>query len=317
MNRTVSTISAYLFAGGLFQCGTWGNLPIHIYRIIHHSIIGVYRSITGNKYDFIANCHCMFSDEALISEYNLKSHMVMLRAARLQLFCRIIAKESAFLLGFLRKLYSSNVWWISSLKSDFAWLSLCGQFNVPCDDLHALEAHIAPDPWRFKKTVCGYAGSEFANLDVPKVFSCFSVPSSSIHHCPRCAKTFDSIQKLNLHLFKAQGLKNPIRRLVSTSTCPICLTEFHTRTRILNHLRYRSHVCRCNLLIAGPLLSVEADLLDFEEAVANRLLAQSGSRAHKAALPCIRVQGPLPAPILIADRHSSHHILGFGRNYTN
>ncbi len=93
---------------------------------------------------------------------------------------------------------------------------------------------------------------------------------------------------------------------------------FHNRVRLLNHLKYRSSVCRLNLIVAGPIISPEsADKLDEDCREMRRRLYAVGLRAHAAVEPCFRLCGPLPLPLVVDwNRHSNKcHILGLGRNH--
>ncbi len=97
------------------------------------------------------------------------------------------------------------------------------------------------------------------------------------------------------------------------------LCFFHNRVRLLNHLKYRSTVCRLNLMMSGPLISVEqADVLDEGCRDLRRRRYAAGLRAHSVcAEPCFRLCGPLPLPLIIdGSKHTNNcHMLGFGRNY--
>ena len=97
----------------------------------------------------------------------------------------------------------------------------------------------------------------------------------------------------------------------------MCLKEFWTRERVLNHIKYRSKVCRLNLHLRGPCLSEqEADALDFACASSNVDLYRQGRRRHHVSKPSIRLPGPLLAVVLPEDLLSEHHPLGVGRNYS-
>ena len=135
--------------------------------------------------------------------------------------------------------------------------------------------------------------------------------------CSACSRRFDTRQKYSVHLFKVHHIKSIERKYVNTTHCPICMIEFWTRERILNHLRYKSQVCRQNLLLRGPLLSdCEADSLDRDELVDSiRPLSVQLLRRHHTLKPCFRLPGPLPHTIIDPATTSDHHSLGIGRQY--
>ena len=98
--------------------------------------------------------------------------------------------------------------------------------------------------------------------------------------------------------------------------CLVCLRLFWTRERVINHIRYRSEVCRHEYAVDPPPLScAEADELDLAESAANRDLSHRGSRRHKAVKPCIQMFGPL-LPLRVGPAvNSRHHPLGRGQQY--
>ena len=136
--------------------------------------------------------------------------------------------------------------------------------------------------------------------------------------CNICNKSFASYQRLALHRKIKHGIRDPVDCLVDTVFCPVCMKFFHNRVRVLNHIKYRSSVCRLNLTLAGPLISEEqAEVLDEGCREQKRILYAKGLRAHSAAAPCFRLCGPLPLPLIVdGSKHSKNcHILGFGRNH--
>ena len=91
---------------------------------------------------------------------------------------------------------------------------------------------------------------------------------------------------------------------------------FHNRSRLLNHLKYRSHVCRLNVLLGGSLISAEeAREIAVELREGNRALYARGLRPYAATEQVFRLVGPLPPPIVDPDRQSTHHLLGVGRRH--
>ena len=160
-----------------------------------------------------------------------------------------------------------------------------------------------------------YLKSAFANISAAWESDKIVAPVAMRLQCDKCNLKFTSEQSLALHKFKAHGEKNQMRRYVASTFCPVCLRQFWSRERVVNHIRYRSLVCKANLLLLGPCLSVEdADKLDEIENGANLSLQKKGRRRHHADLPVIRLQGPLRTVFAIG-RESDHHALGRGHNY--
>ena len=66
-----------------------------------------------------------------------------------------------------------------------------------------------------------------------------------------------------MHRKVQHGLRDPVDLLVGTVHCTVCMMYFHNRVRVLNHVKYRSSICRLNLKLAGPVITAEhADALD-------------------------------------------------------
>ena len=160
-----------------------------------------------------------------------------------------------------------------------------------------------------------YLKSSFANISVAWEDDKIVAPVALHLQCDQCTQKFSSEQSRSLHMFKVHGIKNQMRLYVDSTFCPVCLRQFWNRERVVNHIRYRSHACKANLLLRGPCLSVsESDALDLEEIGANLSLQKKGKRRHHAELPVIRLQGPLRTVFAIG-LESAHHALGRGHNY--
>ena len=129
-------------------------------------------------------------------------------------------------------------------------------------------------------------------------------------------KVFANYQRMAVHRRVVHSHVDPVDLLVDGVHCPVCMLYFHNRIRLLNHLKYRSSVCRLNLMLAGPLISPERALeLDRESRSLRRELYAKGLRAHSALAPVLRLQGPLPPAVVFDAKLSDHHVLGAGRRY--
>ena len=116
-------------------------------------------------------------------------------------------------------------------------------------------------------------------------------------------------------MFKSHGI---IRLYIDGHIhCPVCLKLFWTRARLLNHLKYRSKVCKLNLVLRGTRVSEdEARIQDSAVAEDNASLYNRGRRNHFACDPVLQLCGPVH-PIILPDELNigCHHRLGFGHNY--
>ena len=195
---------------------------------------------------------------------------------------------------------------------------MCGstRFETCIDwDLPRWVTYVQTYPKASVQQVRDYCKSPFANIcaqwAVTPALQVFSQPVC----CSICGKVSKSSQAHALHMFRGHGVKCKFRRYVPFTHCVICLREFWSRERCLNHVK-KSKVCKFNLLMQEPLLSQEqADSLDQECSARNRQLHAAGRRRHATDLSAIRLQGPL-LPILLSESMvSPHHPLGVGQRH--
>ena len=109
---------------------------------------------------------------------------------------------------------------------------------------------------------------------------------------------------------------DPVNSLIDTVHCPVCMLHFHNRVRVLNHIKYRSPICKLSLTMKGPALSLqETKELDMSIRPFRREQYAHGLRAHSATEPVFRLCGPLPPPVVFTGSYGNMHILGNGRNH--
>jgi hypothetical protein len=206
--------------------------------------------------------------------------------------------------------------WASALCSDLSWLCQsedflsCKSFDVGqwLGYLNENDHHKCFSKMRkFCKSPWANIVSQWANTPT---LSTFAMPTV----CPICRVSSKSLQAHSVHLARKHGIKSSLRRYVDSPVCRICMVNFTSRERCLNHVRYRSKVCKINVLLRGPCISQEeATNLDEQELEDNRKLYAGGKRRHFVRTPCFRVEGPL-LPVLNS-HHSEHSALGYGYNY--
>jgi len=237
VQRKINIAKAHILTGGSYQCNTWPELGVRSFLKFHHAILAVYRMATGTQIhkDFDGN---PFSDGEVITKYNLLSLIVIIRLARISLFFRVCSKNVIIVKHLLFALASSENGWVKALKNDLMWFSLSP--NAP--RLSGISQYLntpAPMFKSYKSTLNTYAKSPFANLDAhlhhPELVG--PDPSSS-YICSNCLTSKPTKQSCNLHMFKCFGYKDPIRIYIEehVTTCEVCLIQFWTRERLLNHL---------------------------------------------------------------------------------
>ena len=321
--KKIKVVQTYVLSKGTFQCGTWPTLPDVQYKRFHSCILGIYRSATGNYYKSSREGHeicdvaSMFNDDDIIYQYGFMCPRTILRLSRLSLFMRILMKTPPFLLQLSASQSRFRKGWASSLMADFQWLSYFEQFSECCGwNFQQWHSHLKAEPKSMAKLIKTVCKSPFANVcaqwAVSPVLQVFSQPIV----CTICSKVSKSLQAHTVHSFRVHGIRSKLRRYVPHTHCLICLREFWTRERCLNHIRYRSQVCRLNSVLRGPILNdVETEALDQEWLTHNRQLHASGRRRHAVDRPSIILQGPLLPIVLMEGQASAHHSLGVGHRH--
>jgi len=323
LDQKILVMQSYILSKGTFQCGAWPALPDVQYKRFHKCILDIYRSVCGHVNfksggDETIDVGAMFSDDDVIYKYGFMNPMTMLRMAKLGLFSRIIAKQPPLLIQLIVAQSSYSKGWCHSLLADLAWLwpSLDINSCAPSCMQEWIDI-VSKGPTGFYNKAKKYCKSPFANVcsqwAISPVLKVFAQPVA----CVLCNSISKSKQAHSLHMFKKHGVKSDFRRYVPLTHCTVCLREFGQRETCLNHIRYRSNVCRNNLLLRGPLLS-EAEALALDEAckARNRELHAAGRRRHHVDAPSFYLSGPLLPILLAPGQFSAHHPLGKGHRYT-
>ena len=244
----------------------------------------------------------------------------MLRVARLSLLNRLVSKAPVDLLSLITDLIVVPNGWTQSVADDLKWLCLSEDFTKRIgQSLPEWIGFMRESPKLFRTRVHKFARCGFANicLTSERKSACDEVTDPTFC-CNTCDAKFGTCQQLSLHMFKKHGITNMWRLYVGDFVhCPICLKHFWSRERLLNHIRYRSKICKRNLLIRGPIINeVQAIAIDEAEAAGHVKLMHSGRKRCAAIESVVRLHGPLMPTILDCDIVvSKHHHLGVGHDY--
>eukprot|EP00973_Karenia_brevis_P007574 1026252-Karenia_brevis.AAC.1 len=114
--------------------------------------------------------------------------------------------------------------------------------------------------------------------------------------CDLCNKDFKSKQACNMHKSRVHGWIHPAQFYIQGSQCPVCLLEFTTRGRLLQHVMYKGFRCNClaNLYLRGPVLTHEEVKLAMQDvAKTSRANTKAGYRRTRVCAPATRAEGPL------------------------
>ena len=240
--------------------------------------------------------------------------LTIIRARRLCLFTRVCC--DTFLQLLTQKLVGISKSWASAVWSDLQWLTFFPGFEH-CVDWTFVDwcGFVKDNRTSYQKLVMKSCSLRLANVVTQWAVSPAIAVLGETHTCSFCEAPFRTRQALAVHRFKVHGAKSIERQYLAGTRCPICMVEFWTRERVVNHVRYRSKVCRENLLVRPPELSPQqADHLDELEQESFRKMQSCGNRRHKAIEPCVQAAGPLLPIVLDPDRMSAHHPLGWGHS---
>ena len=322
LEKRLAILSAYIFTKGTFQCSTWSDLSPTAAKKFHGAIMSLYRYTIGmyhgNKQG-IQN----INDEDILYLHNVTNPYTMIRVARLSLWSRILCKAPKIVIDLCMDLAAIQVGWPAAVMADLKWISS----SEKC--AHLAEATFEDWAAEIKGNRKGFIGNikkfsklRYANTLIPPIEPNGGGPPSSSEqpltfNCTLCNFESDTCQKLAIHKFKVHKVKSVWGNYLGDHVhCPICLKHFHTRERVLNHVRYRSEICRHNLVLRNRMWT-DAEVSEFDADDAESLTSTqaSGKRRHHAEAPVIRLVGPL-LPILLQGNESNHHPLGVGHRYT-
>ena len=222
--------------------------------------------------------------------------------------------------------------WIAALVQDFKWLASSEIYREYY--LYTIPQWVGVvkvDPKLFISNVRKFANTPFANLysfipinsnpDPP--FALDDIPpipvaiTNESFQCTICSHLpFQTKQQLMTHMCAAHRVKHDILVRVSTTHCEICLIQFHSRARLLQHLKKKpKNICRENYFDFPPCYTADQlKEVDELEAVNHRKLYAAALRAYHAEKPCYSLLGCF-RDIKYVTRPSKHHPLGKGYQY--
>ena len=240
----------------------------------------------------------VLSDDELLFQYELMHPRVILRISRLMLFSRLVCKAPQQLMKLVRDMAVFEKGWTKSVLSDLVWLSLSDDLSMLAgmefgDCIDYVGSHMKA----FKRSVRKFSRLRIANFpSEPNNCGPTDLVSaiSAGHKCSVCELVFGTFQKLCLHSFKKHGNKSIWRLYVGSYVhCYVCMKQFWSHERLLNHVRYRSSVCRHNMRLRGPIFD-ETQAREFEKSCAsvNVSLHRQGKRRHAIEEPVVQLSGP-------------------------
>ena len=245
-----------------FESWTFENLQCRAQ--LHAGIIKLYKRLLGSQ------CNEHLTDEAVIIAVGLPSPTELLRCSRLRYFGTLFRCGQAAHWGLLRE----DSGWISMLEDDCRWLwsQLSNNTSLPDPTAHfpvwqdLIKHHGGYWKKLIKKGVA-HACLQRENEDIavklhhrvadvlhqhgwaPTLPSHEHLPqqTNQAFGCLHCQTTHATRAGESAHMFRRHGFRASARQLFDGTSCPNCLREYHTRAKVLAHLRH-VHACRQSLI---------------------------------------------------------------------
>lgn len=242
--------------------------------------------------------------------------MDQLHVARLRYLKRLLQYCPQGLWDLLLQSRSAQFSWLDLCSSSFAWFKQFYQApGAPADshDLSAWLSYVALDScWkgRLKKAAKGCLCFRQANAEHNVWLKAFQATftagggvlpahqqaDSETWVCDQCNKCFASRRALATHAGRAHGYRRLVKYFAVDNVCNACAKIYHTRKRLIEHLRDAS-LCLQVLQACFPPLSDDQVLaLDAQDHATTLDLRAQGWGASKALIPMRNVCGPLLPP---------------------
>ena len=145
--------------------------------------------------------------------------------------------------------------------------------------------------------------ADICSVNQPAIAPTPLVPPCSFA-CTLCGKDEPSYQALAAHLARTHGVLREARTRIMNGKCAVCLRNFHSRERCIEHVHKASPICLMNTLLFLPRLSPDVIAKADEEQKARGMAARARRENPVYAQQIVR-QGFGPVqPFIIPIGHS-------------
>ena len=230
----------------------------------HSGVMSLYRRLLKLPHDM------HITDLHLLTRAGLPSPGELLRSSRLRYFGTLHRCGRAANWGVIAEDHD----WIALIQDDMQWLwsqvSNTTDLKDPVDHYPVWKDLLTFHSSYWKKLVrrgIAHAIAQRNNYVIALDFHCSigsilhvhdwvaelpaddtrTVPSEA-YGCMCCQQRFLTHAGESVHMFKKHGRVAPARSLFDETHCPACLREYHTRAKVLAHLR---HADRCRRALIG------------------------------------------------------------------
>ena len=99
--------------------------------------------------------------------------------------------------------------------------------------------------------------------------------------CDQCTASFDTNSKLQAHKCKKHNIRNQYQQLVTTSTCPLCGTNYKTIRKC------QDHITKVRGPKAIPAAKIRTDQLKIaQQELLTKQIPKAGSNIHVGTVTC-------------------------------
>ena len=260
----------------LHNCGAWPVLQKGEARAWQGGVLRLYKLLLTGAAG-IHDAHNVAQE--ICTGVQLPSPAQLLHIERLRLLYQLATRACQPVLALLEAGLGSERCWLSAANQGISWLAEACRRHLPQPWI----AHPSPDEviaWirptgtKFLHAIqkgWGHACRQKPDsviLLLPQPLPC---PPAA---CPLCAFVAKNRTGLCGHLSHHHSLRSVARRLVRGTNCPECCREFHTRQRILAHLRKHKQ-CLFALRSKGLLLT-EEEAFELDAAEVQRIKVHRG-----------------------------------------
>eukprot|EP00438_Fugacium_kawagutii_P017942 Skav236602 [mRNA] locus=scaffold3534:112990:118749:+ [translate_table: standard] len=269
----------------------------------HSGLVRLYRRLLRLPHDG------HYSDEAIFAMGNLPSPTEVLRRSRLRYLATLYHCGRSATWGLLR----TDEAWTTLIKADMQWMwdQLHNSTDLPPPDthLHVWEGLLRFHPQWWKKLVkraVAHAIGQRKNLlmvteihhgvlDTLREQGSFGTspptprdlqpvdPTDGPFGCMACEKRCKTYGGEGAHMFRVHKQVSALRYLFDGTSCPWCLKEYHSHSKLHTHLR-NVEACRTGLQGRGLLLTPAPGAGSTQD----RLLQER----HDGLIPVLQAAGP-------------------------
>ena len=280
----------------LFNSATWHLLSESDMSKLHTAYMFVLRRVAGMTYHHTVARGLPFPGDHKVLEFlQAPTVRALIRRSRLMFLARWFRNAPVVTLALVQSNAQCLDSWACLIVKDLAFLkSYDSKFSELPDPAVSigpwLDFAVAyPQAWRTLVT----RATSYNEQEARSIHSANS-PFINPYQCGQCDVVLGSWHALRCHAWRAHGIKKPIRQYVVGSLCAVCMREFHTRDRLLQHLAYDTRNCRDFIFDNwSPLSEDELHTAETESTKANIRARATGQSTHTAFLPSFRVPGPI------------------------